>query len=265
MTSTLNQQLVVTLDDAVCEVLTELTGLELTYRPELSRYRVVTRLLNRALRDNALEHEWSYYSDVASAGVTTAGETVVWLPSDLRPRVVGDDAVRLVNELGQVERWAYVLPRDALHKYQARGGLWCAVTRNALYFSRPFDGCEANLDIQVPVMREPTMFRLPPLPDDPDTPVTDVPDMIRDQPVDFDHPDVIISRAAWLMAQTDPVMQPRAQYLEGQYKNVMYQLIERDDAVTDSPYTNEFFVPIQSGLSGDGLPHHHPHSDERRT
>jgi hypothetical protein len=44
----------------------------------------------------------------------------------------------------------------------------------------------------------------------------------------------------------------------------MYQVIERDDRNTDSPYLNEFFVPVQSGLETHHFYHHHPHSDERR-
>ena len=83
--------------------------------------------------------------------------------------------------------------------------------------------------------------------------------------LDFPYPELIVMRAAWLYAQTDPVMQPRAQYLEEQYKDLMYQLIERDDRHTDSPYQNEFFVPVESSIHGNsGHWHDHPHSDERR-
>lgn len=262
--TTTNPEVTMTLDDSVAEVLSLLTGLDLTYRPELSRYTTITRQLNRALRSNALEHEWSYYSTTQSAGFAVENDATVWLPADLRPRAVGDDAVRLVDEDGKTRVWAYVLPRDALHKYWARQGLWCAVTRNTIHFSRPFTCGEAGLDIQVPAMREPVMFRLPQQPEGPDDPLIPVSQEIRDQPVDFAYPDVVILRAAWYVAMTDPVMQPRAQTLEAQYKDLMYQIIERDDSNTDSPYLNDFFVPIQNSVMGDCMVHLHPHSDERR-
>ena len=255
-----NPELTLTLDDAVAEVLTLLTGLDLAYRPELNRYVTIARQLNRALRSNALEHEWGYYSTTMSAGAAVENDQTVWLPADLRARAVGDDAVRLVNTDGDTVRWAFVLPRDALSKYWARAGLWCAVTRNAIHFSRPFTNAEAGLDIQVPAMREPTMFRLP----DQSQELVEVPQEIRDQPVDFAYPDVVVMRAAWYVSLTDPVMQPRAQTLEAQYKDLMYQIIERDDRFTDSPYQNEFTVPIQADLMGQGFVHAHPHSDERR-
>ena len=48
------------------------------------------------------------------------------------------------------------------------------------------------------------------------------------------------------------------------YKDLMYQLIERDDRTTDSPYLNEFAVPIISDINGSySGPHGHPHADER--
>jgi hypothetical protein len=261
-----NPDLTLTLDDAVAEVLGLLTGLDLTYRPELSRYISIARQLNRALRANALEHEWSYYSTLQSAGSAVSGDQTIWLPGDLRARVVGDDAVRLVDPEcpNSVAVWAYVLPRDALHKYWGRQGLWCSVTRNAVSFSRPFCDAEEGFDIQVPAMREPLMFTLPPPPDDVNDPPVAIAPEIRVQPVDFSYPDVIIIRAAWYTALTDPVMQPRAQTLEAQYKDLMYQIIERDDRFTDSPYLNEFFVPIQNSTASQAMWHPHPHSDERR-
>lgn len=263
--STINPELTFTLDDAVKDVLTILTGLTLNYEPELDRYVTITQQLNRALRSNALEHEWSYYSSTTSAGTSVLGDTEVMLPADMRPRVVGDDAVRLVDtETGHTARWAFVLPRDALSKYWARGGLWCSVTRNFITFSRPINEAEAGLDIQIPVMREPVMFRLPAQPEDPNLPLVPVDPTIRDQPIDFAYPDVVILRAAFYVAQTDPVMQPRVQTLEAQYKDLMYQIIERDDRNTDSPYQNDFFVPIQGSLVDEGMYHPHPHSDERR-
>jgi hypothetical protein len=54
------------------------------------------------------------------------------------------------------------------------------------------------------------------------------------------------------------------QTLEAQYKDLMYQLIERDDRATDSPFQNEFTVPVQNSLEGGSVAHRHPHADERR-
>ena len=53
----MNANVDLTLDEAVGEVLGLLTGMELAYDPQFDRYRTVTRFLNRALRQNALEHE----------------------------------------------------------------------------------------------------------------------------------------------------------------------------------------------------------------
>lgn len=268
MTASISPEVTLTLDDAVGEVLGLLTGLDLTYEPELDRYRAITRALNRALRSNALEREWSYYNDTVSVGTVVAGATTASLPNTQRPRIINDDAVRLVETVGTqdlIRVWAYFLPRDALHKYGDRaGGLWVASRRDTLMFSRPFYEHEAGWDIQVPVMREPVMFRLPAPPEDEDTPITPVPALIRDQPIDFVYPDIITLRAAFYYAQTDPVMQPRVQTLEAQYKDLMYQVIERDDRMTDSPFLNEFTVPVQNGLGGSGHHGGHPHSDERR-
>ena len=258
----MNPETTYTLDDAVQEVLSDLTGLDLTYRPELDRYRSVTRQLNRALRANALEHEWSYYSAMRSVGSVGPGERQVYLPSTVRPRIVGDDAVVLYDGDGVPRVWAYVLPRDSYHKYFSMSGLWCSVTRNVITFSRPLTEDEAKLDIQVPVMREPRMFRLPDQPEDPNEPLVSVPDEIRQQPVDFEYPDVIIARAAFNYAQTDPVMQPRVQTLESLYKDLMYQVIERDDRNTDTPYQNDFRLDIRSGITPEPFDAHgHPHSD----
>lgn len=262
----MNPETTVTLDEAVKEVLGLLTGLDLTYAPELDRYGAITRQLNRALRSNALEHEWSYYSAMTNVATAAEGLRVVTFDDELRPRITGDDAVLLQDEHGQTQVWAYFLPRDALHKYFARGGLWCSATRTSLYFSRPLDIGEAGLSIMLPVMREPTMFRLPVQPEDPDEPLVEVPDEIRSQPIDFVYPDVVILRAAYYYAQTDPVIQPRVQTLEAQYKDLMYQIIERDDRFTDTPFLNEFLLPIQSGIDSPLPPggHPHPHADTGR-
>ena len=265
MTTSINPELVFTLDDAVKEVLGNLTGQDLTYDPRFDRYVAVTRQLNRALRSNALEHEWGYYAATADAGIATEGQRSVQLQVGMRPRAVGDDAVRLVDDNGNVAEWAYVLPRDALSKYIGRPqGLWCSITRNTVEFCRPLWGYEVGLHIQVPVMREPVMFRLPQQPEDAEEELETVPQVIRDQAVDFSYPDVITVRAAFYYAQTDPIMQPRVQTLEAQYKDLMYQVIERDDRYTDSPYQNEFFLGIQGSLVDRGFYHNHPHSDERR-
>ena len=259
-----NPETELTLDDAVGEVLGMLTGLDLVYDPQYDRYRAITRTLNRALRAVAVEKEWSYFVSTLSVGTAVQGEDQLWLTSTQRPRIVNDDCVRLVNDEGVVRMWAYFLPRDAIHKYRGRTGLWVSHTRNALQFSRPFTAAEDGLEIQMPIMREPTMFRLPAQPEDPEAALVAVPQDVRDQLIDFQYPDLVILRAAFYYAQTDPVMQPRVQTIEAQYKDMMYQLLERDDRVTDSPYLNEFFVPIQNGIVGQSFVHAHPHSDERR-
>lgn len=268
-----NPDLQTTLDDAVGQVLAILTGLDLHYIPELDRYRAITHALNRALRANALEHEWSYYSDLENIGVVVAHTQSVSLRPTVRPRIINDDAVQLQDAHGHTAVWAYWLPRDAIHKYPTRSGLWVCHTRQTLLFSRPFEHYEEGLSIMVPVMREPKPFVVPATLEsiesiDPSA----VPgnsgmtgQEIREQLLDFSYPDVVVARAAYMYAQTDPVMQPRSQTLEAAYKDLMYQVIERDDRNTDSPYLNEFFVPVQNSLTGDGYsPHWHPHSDERR-
>lgn len=260
----MNPEVSMTLDEAVEEVLGMLTGLDLQYAPEQDRYRSVVRQINRALRHHALEHEWSYYSSVEDVGTAHAGDQQVALRSTVRPRIINDDQVRLVDADGRPVVWAAFLDRASLHKYDGRGGLWATCTRSTLEFSRPFGSGEDGLTIQVPVMREPRMFRLPDQPEDPNEPLVSVPDAIREQLLDYDYPDVVLARAAFLYAQTDPLMQPRVQTLEAQYKDLMYQLIERDDKNTDSPYLNEFFVPVQSGITDTRFVHRHPHSDERR-
>lgn len=261
----MNPENTLTLDDAVEEVLGLLTGLDLHYQPELERYRAIVRQLNRALRVNSMEQEWGYYSSVENVGTASVGDQEVYLRSTVRPRVINDDAVRLVDSKGRALVWAYFLPRDALHKYASRRGLWCSVTRNILEFSRPFHTGEDGLEIHVPVMREPRMFRLPDQPEDPNLDLVTVPEVIRNQPIDFPYPDLIVLRAAYFYAQTDPVMQPRVQTIEAQYKDLMYQVMERDNRNTDTPYQNEFLVPVQGGLSSMDHRHHlHPHADDRR-
>ena len=252
-----NKELSFTLEDGVAEVLNTLTGLELQYQPDLDRFRSITLALNRALRTVALEHEWSYFSSTEIIGIVSAGVSVLDVPSGWRFRVVGDDAIRLEDSQGRVASWVYFLPRDALHKYRHREGRWAAATRNRLFFSRPFTEEEVGLRIFAPIMREPKMFRLP-------RSGGTVGRKTLDQPIDFDYPDLVVAKAAQLVASSDPVMQPRVQTLEMNYKDLMYQLIERDDRTTDSPYLNEFAVPIISDINGSySGPHGHPHADER--
>jgi hypothetical protein len=243
--SSMNPELEMSLDDAVGEVLGLLTGLDLTYEPELDRYRAITRQLNRALRNNALEQEWSYYASLLSLGAVSEGDREMLLPTQQRPRIINDDAVRLVDEDQRTVKWAYYLPRDSLHKYERRMGLWVSVTRKSLIFSRPIHESEAGLEVVLSVMREPKMFRLPER-------GKKVPMSVSKQLLDFPYPDAIVSRAAFYYAQTDPVMQPRVPTLEEGYKDVMYQLVERDVSNTDTPYQNAFTLPIQSGLIDEG-------------
>lgn len=260
----MNPEVSLTLDDCVEEVLGSLTGLDLSYLPEHDRYRSITRAINRALRHNALEREWSFYASTEDVGRAVAGVRDVHLRASVRPRIIGDDAVRLVDHEGTPVVWAFFLPRDAIEKYPIRRGLWVASTRQALRFSRPFTDGEDGLRIQVPVMREPKMFRLPEHPESPEDPVPTVPDSVREQLLDFDYPDLVLARAAWYYAMTDPVMQPRVQTLEEQYKSLFYALNEREDRNTDPPQMNEWTVPIQSDINaGSYQDWHHPLADER--
>lgn len=254
-----NRDVQLTLDDAVAEVLQNLTGLDLEYDATLDRYQSITRTLNRALRAVALEHEWGYYASTEELGTVVAGTQTVELNSKQRLRVINDDGVRLVDDDGVTRVFAAILPRDAIFKYAGRNGLWASFTRTTLQFSRDFRSYEAGLRIMVPVMREPIPFRLP-------ESGRDVPTSIRNQLVDFDYPDLVVAKASQIYAETDPVMQPRAQTLEARYKDMMYQLIERDERATDLPYLNEFFVPITNSIDGPcGISsHQHVHADERR-
>ena len=245
MTETINPNVTMTLEEAVREVLALLTGQTLQYDPDMDRFRAVTLHLNRALRSNALETNWSYYHELIEVDLTDkAGASSFTIETDYRFRVISDDAVRILD--GDVPiAWAYFLPRDSLHKYRNRQGLWCSFTRNVLTLSRPLPTAFDDLTMEIPVQREPTPFRLP---DDPTVPADSA---VLEQAVDFDFPDVITARAAWLYAQTDPMMQPRVQTLEDQYKDQMYQLIERDTNFTDTPYQNEVIVPVQNDIYGE--------------
>ena len=258
-----NPEVATTLDEAVAEVLGLLTGMDLQYIPEMDRYQAITRQLNRALRAVALDNEWSYYHSVENVGYAVADRSIVELRSAIRPRIINDDAVRLVDPTtGLVVEWAYFQPRDALHKYSAEmGQLYCAHTRSTLEFSRRFFQAEDGYEIHVPVMREPRMFRLPEQPEDPDAPLVKVPQEVRDQLVDFDYPDLVIRRAAYYYAQTSPIMQPRVQTLEANYKELMYALTERDTRNTDTPYQNEWSLGIEANINGATRPAHRPQAD----
>src|SRR5690606_22114722 len=120
-----------------------------------------------------------------------------------------------------------------------------------------------GLRIQAPVMREPRMFALPSA-SDAEQGRYEIPQHVREQLLDFNYPDVITLRAAFYVAQSDPVMQPRAQMLQEQYTDLMYQIMERDERNTDTPYANDFILPVVSGLrQGPSPSHRHPHSDWR--
>lgn len=257
MTDSISSELTMSLEDAVGEVLTLLTGQALVYDSQFDRFRVITQHLNRALRNNALEKEWSYYSELLDLGSIYKGDQRFQIAADYRFRIINDDAARIVDDNGVPQAWAYFLPRDALHKYANRKGLWCSTTRTLLTFSRPLPAEYEEMHVELPVMREPRMFRLPAEPED----AVDLD--VLEQQIDFDVPDVITARAAWLYAQTDPVMQPRVQTLEDGYKSLMYQAIERDDAMTESPYLNEFIVPVQGTIYGESTQRPWPVANRR--
>lgn len=244
-----NPETSMTLDEAVAEVMGLLTGLDLEYIPELDRYQAITRQLNRALRAVALDHEWSYYSSTENVGTAHYGDQAIVLRSAVRPRIIGGDAVQFRRpDDGRVISWAYFLPRDELSKYAVSGELKCAATRQNIFFSRPFFAYEDGLEIHVPVMREPKMFRLPEQPEDPNEELVTVPEDVREQLVDFDSPDLVVRRAAYYYAQTNPLWQPRVQTLEANYKELMYALQERDTRNTDAPYQNEWHMGIEGSI-----------------
>lgn len=259
-----NPNVAVTLEDAVAEVLGLLTGLDLSYIPETDRFQAVVRALNRAVRQNALESEWSFYTSTESIGLAVPGVQDIPIRASLRPRIIRDDSVKFVTPDGTPVVWAYYLPRDAIDKYPDRTKLYVSSTRQSLHFSRPFSEQMRGLEILVPAMREPNLFIMPPLVPDAYTPTAPVPEATLEQLIDFDYPDLIIARAAWLYAQTDPVMQPRVQTLEAQYKDLMYSLIERDNRNTDSPYLNDFILPIEGNINGDRPYSNRPYSTDWR-
>ena len=247
--TTINPDVSMTLEEAVRDVLSILTGQELNYDPDQDRFRAITKHLNRALRSMALEHEWSFFTSVVTIPLDGEESTMNFtIETQYRFRVINDDAVRVIDPEGHPIAWAYFIPRDALHKYRNRGGLWCSFTRNVLTLSRPLSAVAGVLDgmtMEIPVQREPVPFDIPV------DPTEAVDELVLAQELDFPYPDVVIARAAWLYAQTDPMMQPRVQTLEEQYKDMMYQLIERDTAFTDTPDQNEIIVPVQNDIYGE--------------
>ena len=246
------------LDDGVAEIIGYLEGIDLQLIPEQDRYQSIVRQINRALRAVALENEWSYYSDVENVATISSESNILNLRKAIRPRMIGDDAVLIINpRTTEVCTWAYFLPRDAIHKYDGRDGLKVAYARQQLIFSRKFYASEFGYEVHVPVMREPRMFRLPPM-------GQTVPDELREQLIDFDYPDLVLMKAAYFYAQTDPLMQPRVQTLEANFKDLMYALIERDTRSTDVPYQNDYSLGIQSGIGGaTDHPYFRPVADER--
>ncbi len=260
----MNAENSMTLDEAVQEVLTSLTGQDLAYLPEHKRYQVITRMLNKGLRAVARENEWGYYYSTENVGPAVAGQRVVRLRSAIRPRMTGDDAVRLVQpSSGMPVTWAHFIGRDALHKYAGRD-LRVAWSNTDLEFSREFNTAEDGLEIHVPVMREPVMFRLPRQPEDPNEPLVTVPQEIRDQLIDFDQPDLVIAKAMYFYAQTSPIMQPRVPTLEANYKEVMYAVQERDQRVTDTPFQNEWDLGISGDATEPPLRGYGPRADSTR-
>lgn len=247
----MNAEVAMTLDEAVAEVQGLLTGLDLDMVPELDRYNAITRQLNRAMRAVALEAEWSFYSSTENVGVVHEGDRSVTIRSTIRPRIIGNDSCRLVRSDGQVVEWIAWVPRDALPVYAWQNGLWAAHARSAIYLSRPIFHGEDGLEFIVPVMREPVMFRLPEQPENGGEALVPVPSDVREQTVDFDYPDLVIRKAAYFYAQTNPLWQPRVQTLEANYKELLYPLVERDTRHTDAPPQNEWLMPIGGDIYDD--------------
>ena len=259
-----NPDLTFTLDEAIAEILTMLTGLTLSYEPEADRYYTLTNTINRAMRAVALDADWSCYSSTEDVGTVHAGDRIVELRPTVRPRILIDDSVRLCTIDGYPMVWAHFLPRETIHKVPNRAQLWVAHNKSSLEFSRPFHAGEEGLIIKVPVMREPVMFRLPYRGEDPNVPVPEVPDDVRQQLVDHVWPDLVIAKAAYFYAQTQPMMQPRVQTLEANYNDLMYSLKDRDSKHTDAPFMNPYTVPVENDINGGWLSSHVPYGDMGR-
>jgi hypothetical protein len=260
-----NEDVALTLDEAVAEVMGLLTGLDLELVPELDRYQAITRQLNRALRAVALESEWSYYSSTENLGPVHAGDRSVVMRASVRPRIIGNDSCRLVNPATkQVIEWVAFVPRDSLYTYAWQRGLWASHTGTRIDLSRPIFQNEDGWEFHIPVMREPSMFRLPPKPEDPNAEPEEVPEDVREQLVDFDFPDLVVRKAAYFYAQTNPTWQPRVQTLEANYKELLYPLVERDTRHTDAPPQNTWQLGIEGDATGTSLMPTRPSADWER-
>ena len=242
------------LQESVNKVHNILTGLDLQYDERMDIFHATVRQINRSLRQVALEDEWAWYAQDVDAGTTTLGMTEVELTSSYRPRIQQDDAVRLVNAEGITVFWAYYLPRDSLNKQMYRPELRVSSTRNLIQFSRPLQQFESGLSVVVPAMREPKQTKIP----DSGQQLTPA-ELSRS--IDAEYPDLIVAHAAWKLAMSNPVYQPRAQTLEEEFNDLKYALTERNTNHSDSPMRNTFTPSY-----GDpylAIPHGHPHSDRR--
>ena len=86
-----SKEVQLTLSEAVDEVQSTLTGLDVQYNPAFDRFKSVTRFLNRALRAVALEKDWSWYASTEEVGTVVADLQSVDLNPSLRPRIISDD------------------------------------------------------------------------------------------------------------------------------------------------------------------------------
>ena len=92
----MSKEVEMNLDQAVAEVSALLNGIELTLDHNQERYRVIARFINHALRDVALEVEWSYYSDYENVGISHEHIRLVHLRHSLSTRFMKDFAFRMV-------------------------------------------------------------------------------------------------------------------------------------------------------------------------
>lgn len=257
-----NPELQITLDQAVYQIQQRLFGLEQHWKPESPKYYLTVDFLNQALRMVATELEWNYFASTEEVGTCQQGVNRVPLRAAIRPRINIDDSVRLEDNDGVIHTWAHFLPREAIHKSPDRNQLWVAHEKASLQFSRGFRLGEAGLKIMVPVMREPKLFRLPDRPEDPmATEPLPVPIETRRELVDFEWPDLVILKAMYLYAQTDPILQPRVQTLEANYQDLFYALRDREQRNTDAPFMNPFFVPIENDIFGHTPVSHRPQGE----
>lgn len=245
-----------TLSETVDEVVNTLYGLSTRFEPDTDSWHGMALTLRRALKVVATERDWIYYHDTVQVGTVEPDCSVIVVPSRYRVRKTGDDAIRLLDSRGRPVVWAYIIPDDALHKYRALSGLWCSVVRQEIRFSRPFYKAEKGLRVIAPVMREPYLW--PKLVSGQALPQDEM-----DRDIDFHRADMVVMKAAYLYAQTDPLLQPRVPQLEQDYRAVFYQVQEQDTNVTMGAMVNDFQLPIEGDyrfVSGHGYGLH-PHSD----